>query len=102
VSEILDERVRADVISLAGELDLVTAPALRSRLAHVAEGNTAAVIVLDLSRVSFVDAQCAGIIAGAWARARSRGAVLRVDGLHGTPRVVFELLGLASLVEGSG
>ncbi|WP_051807274.1 STAS domain-containing protein [Actinoplanes subtropicus] len=100
--KILDEPVRADVISLVGELDMVTAPALRSRLMGAAATSTAPVIALDLSRVSFLDAQCAGIIASAWARARVRGQVLRVDGLHGTPKRVFELLGLASLAEGSG
>ena len=101
MSKILDEPVRADVITLAGELDLMTAPELRSRLT-LAETTAAALIVLDMSQVSFLDAQCAGIIVAAGETARRRGARLRVDGLHGTPKVVFDLLGLGSLMEGSG
>jgi anti-anti-sigma factor len=100
VPEILDRRVPVDVISLAGELDLVTAPALRAQLMSAATTTSAGVLMLDLSRVRFLDAQCAGIIAAAAETARCRGARLRVDGLHGMPRKVFDLLGLTWLLGG--
>jgi len=94
VSKILASRARVDVIHLTGELDLVTAAMLRTKLMTAAETCTAAVLVLDLSQVGFLDAQSAGIITAAGEVARRRGTRLRVVGLHGTPKLVFDLLGL--------
>ncbi|MCU7728908.1 STAS domain-containing protein [Actinoplanes sp. KI2] len=92
----------AYVIFLAGELDLATAPELRSRLMSVAETSTAAVLMLNLSQVHFIDAKSAGIIACAREAAGSHGTLLQVDGLHGVPKVVFDVLGLTPLLAGDG
>ena len=89
----------ADVIVLAGELDLATAAELRQRLMRVAESSTAATIVLDLSGVRFIDAHSVDIIVAAWRAARGRGRALRVEGLHGVPALVFNVLGLEPMLE---
>jgi anti-anti-sigma factor len=86
------------VIHLVGELDLSTAAALRSRLMSVAESGGTAAIVLDLSEVCFIDAGSIGLIATAWAVAKSRGRQLWVDGLHGIQAQIFGLLGLESML----
>ena len=88
----------ADVIWLAGELDFDTAAELRLRLIRVAESSTAATIVLDLSDVCFMDGKCAGVIVAAWEAARCHGRQLEVDGLHGTPEFVFDVLGLEPIL----
>jgi anti-anti-sigma factor len=88
------------LIFLSGDLDLAVAAVLRSRLMGVAESSTAAVVVVDLSDVLFIDAQCAGVIMAARDAVAYRGRQLRVDGLHGVPRTVFDLLGLTPLVAG--
>jgi anti-anti-sigma factor len=88
----------AVVVRLAGELDMSTAAELRRRLLRVVKSTAAPTIVLDLSDVSFIDAHCAGLIETTWADARCRGRQLRVDGLHGIPARVFNVLGLEPIV----
>ncbi|WP_433360661.1 STAS domain-containing protein [Actinoplanes sp. CA-142083] len=88
----------AEVIFVSGELDLVAAAELRSHLMTVAESTAAPLIVLDFSGVTFIDAKCAGVIMGAWEAAAGRGRRLRVDGLRGLPKTVFDLLGLTPML----
>lgn len=71
---------------------------LRTWLMRTAESSAAAVIVLDLSDVCFIDANCAGVIMGAWESAGRHGGRLEVAGLHGIPELVFNLLGLAPIL----
>ncbi|GIF00453.1 STAS domain-containing protein [Paractinoplanes rishiriensis] len=81
----------ADVICLAGELDHDAAAELRRRLMSVAASSAAVTIVLDLAEVSFIDAGCIRVIV----ELRTRGdKKLEVDGLHGIPEKVFQILGL--------
>jgi len=88
----------ADVISLAGELDMAVADELHLLLMTAAASGTAATIVLDLSDLSFIDARCTSVIAAAWATARRHGVRLEVVGLHGTPELVFDVLGLTPIL----
>lgn len=88
----------ADVIYLAGDLDLATAVELRQRLMSVAESSTAAEIVLDFSDVRFIDARSIGAILAAWQAATCRGRQLRVDGLHGISATIFDALGLEPIL----
>jgi anti-sigma B factor antagonist len=88
----------ADVICLAGELDLATAAELRQRLMDVVESSTAATIVLDLSDVRFIDAHSVNVIVAAWKAATNRGRQLQVDGLHGIPALMFGLFGLEPIL----
>jgi anti-anti-sigma factor len=91
------------VIRLTGELDLSADPELRRRLMRVVETGPAATIVVDLSGLRFIDAHCFGVIVSAWAAGKCRGRHLRVDGLHGVPARVFELLKLEQiLAHGTG
>jgi anti-sigma B factor antagonist len=67
----------AHVLTLAGELDVVTAPALRDELERVwAEGATEAVV--DLLAVSFVDSVALGVLVDASKRMKARGGTLRI------------------------
>jgi anti-anti-sigma factor len=88
----------AEVILLVGELDLAAAPELHRRLISAVESSAAARITLDLSGVTFLDAGCTGVIVAAAETAAARGQQLRVDGLHGTTRRVFEVLGLETMI----
>jgi anti-anti-sigma factor len=81
-------------VRLAGELDLSTATEFRKRLLRVAHSEAATTIVLDLSQVGFIDALSTGVIVGAHTAAESRGRRLQIDGLHGSPARVFDMLGL--------
>jgi anti-anti-sigma factor len=86
------------VVRLSGELDMSTWDELCRRLHEVACSAEVANVVLDLSGVGFIDAHSAGLIMAAEAKARVHGRVLRVDGLHDLPALVFNLLGLDHLV----
>jgi anti-anti-sigma factor len=88
----------AEVIFLVGELDLAVASELRQRLTGAVEASTAARILLDLSGVTFLDAYCTGIMIVATETAAARGRQLRVCGLSGVPKRVFEVLELESMV----
>ncbi len=67
----------ASVVTVAGELDVMTAPALRDEISRVAEAG-AYEIVVDLLKVPFVDSVGLGVLVDASKRAQSRGGVLRV------------------------
>lgn len=88
----------ADVVYLAGDLDVVTAAEMRQWLMRVAESSTAEMIVVDLSAVHFIDACSVRVIVEARKAATCRGRRLRVDGLHGIPARIFEVLGLEPLL----
>ena len=62
------------LITVAGEVDIATAPLLRKRLAGpVASGKP---ILVDLNAVSFIDASGLGVLASAASRAAAHGASL--------------------------
>jgi anti-anti-sigma factor len=87
------------VVSVGGELDIGNVALFQSLLSGLVESGRAATIVLDMSRVEFIDACSIGVIVEAAGEAARRpGGVLRVAGLRGLPERVFELLGLESLV----
>ena len=88
----------AVVVRLAGELDLSTAAELRQLLLRVAESDTAATVVLDMSDVRFIDAHSIGLIVGASKAAKVRGRELQVDGLDGLAARVFRLVGLEPML----
>lgn len=88
----------ADVFALAGELDRDASAELRERLVSATASSTAATIVLDLSGVTFIDAGCVRVIMGVWDATTDRGQELRVEGLHGIPDKVFDILGLKPIL----
>jgi anti-sigma B factor antagonist len=85
------------VLTLAGELDLATAPVLQERLDHAMRGNQA--VVIDMSRLRFIDSSGLGMLVLAERQLRdSGGQLVLVRG----PRAVhrpFELTGLDSHFE---
>jgi anti-sigma B factor antagonist len=67
----------AHVVTVEGDLDVSTAPRLRSELARAAsEGATE--VVVDLLRVPFVDSVALGVLVEASKRTAARGGVFRV------------------------
>jgi anti-sigma B factor antagonist len=86
------------VVALTGELELATAPRLRQEVVSlVGEGHTR--VVLDLSRVDFVDSVGLGIIVSALKRIRGRGGELVVAGAVPRVRALFELTRLDEIIE---
>lgn len=64
------------VVTVAGELDIVTAPLLRDRLTALADSDTP--LVVDLDKVSFIDAAGLGALVSATRQAVDKGSSLHV------------------------
>jgi anti-sigma B factor antagonist len=82
------------IVSLSGELDILTAPELRAAFAS-AIGQARTGVIADLSRVSFIDASTLGVLVGAGNRASHLPAGLR---LAGVPAHVDRLLRMTGLL----
>lgn len=85
------------IVSLAGELDLATAPGVDEQLRASEDG--AATLVMDLRGLTFMDSSGLRVILAADARARSRGGrLVLVPGPPGVQRV-FQLTLLDTRLE---
>lgn len=69
---------RVVVVAARGEIDLVTAPVLRSALALVAQDPAIRLLVCDLGEVTFLDCPGLSVLLEIQAQLTSRGAHLRV------------------------
>jgi anti-sigma B factor antagonist len=85
------------VVSIFGELDVATAPALREKLiALVGDGSTH--VVLDLEGVDFLDSTGLGTIISALKRVRTHGGDMRLVCTQARIRRLFEITGLDKAV----
>ena len=80
-------------VTLSGELDAYDAPGGRASFHEVVEASPA-VIVLDLTAVSFLDSTVLGTIVGLLRRVREAGGELRTVLPETTARRIFEITGL--------
>ena len=80
------------LITVAGEVDIATAPQLRQRLAGPAASGRP--IIVDLDRVSFIDATGLGVLASAASRTAAHGASLHVVCARHQVRRLFTITGL--------
>jgi len=87
----LAERGEALVLSLAGELDLAAAPALRDALRHAVERSPKRLVV-DLAQVTFVDSTILGALVEARSALGGDAFALAAPGLE--VRRALEVSGL--------
>ena len=81
------------VIAVAGEIDLFTAPELKSALAAAVEGGRTRIVV-DLTETSFLDSTALGVLIGAVKRLRTRDGVLTIVNTDRNIAKTFEITGL--------
>ena len=86
------------VVSVRGDFDLQVAERVVAELEKVEEGEPA-LLVIDLSRLSFMDSSGMGVIAAAQARAVEGGRRLVLVRPPYTVRRAFELSGFEDVVE---
>ena len=86
------------VVALSGELDAYDAPALRETFQKLLESEPD-VIVLDLSRVVFLDSTVLGAIVGLLRRVREGGGELRTVMPNTTALRIFEITGLVAALD---
>jgi len=84
------------VISVAGEIDLYTAPKLQAELMTALTGSPARLIV-DMSRVDFCDSTGINVLLAAHRQARERGGELQLAGPGSATRKVLQVTGLESV-----
>lgn len=82
-------------VTASGEIDLASSPDLRRELQALLDDGVRR-IVLDLEAVTFVDSSGLGVLVGVRKRIDSDGddGWLRIRGLNGPVRKVFEITGL--------
>jgi anti-sigma B factor antagonist len=87
------ERDDGYVVELSGELDISSAASVESRLMELEKRDPERVI-LDLTRVSFIDSTGLSMIINADGRARKRGKRLTIVSGEGVPRRILRTVGL--------
>jgi anti-sigma B factor antagonist len=87
----------ATVLAADGEIDIHTAPDLRARLSELKQGG-ARTIVVDLSRVGFLDSSALGTLVGANKDLRANGGVLKVVCAQPNIQKVFEITRLSEVI----
>jgi anti-sigma B factor antagonist len=86
------------VITLSGELDAYNAPELRSTFERVLESEPA-LVVLDLTAVTFLDSTVLGAIVGLLRRVREARGELRTVLPDTTARRIFEITNLVAALD---
>jgi anti-sigma B factor antagonist len=86
------------IISMDGELDLATAPQLRAAISSCMDSG-AQHVVIDLTKVTFVDSTALGVIIVGLRQFRDQGGTLNM--VCTNPRVLraFKLTGLLSVLD---
>jgi anti-sigma B factor antagonist len=93
--DIKTEKLRDDayVISLAGEVDLYTAPEFKQQLLEVI-GDGAKHVVVDLTETTFIDSTTLGVLVGGVKRLRPDGGQLSLVCSDRNITKIFEITGL--------
>jgi anti-sigma B factor antagonist len=92
--EIVAEGPDACVVSLHGELDIASAPDLKSELGSL----TAPIVTVDLADLKFMDSAGITALVGARNATVARGGSFRLQGAEGSVRRVIEITGLSFLL----
>lgn len=87
------------VVTLNGEIDAYTTPALRLDLRRLSEDTAVATLLIDLSSVTFLDSSALGAIVGALRLLRERGAGLRIVQPRTAAGRIFVQTGLDAVLE---
>ena len=89
------------VVAVRGEIDLFTAPELKSALSEAIEsGHTR--IVVDLTDTTFLDSTALGVLIGAVKRLRSHDGRLTIANVDDNIAKTFEITGLDQIFPISG
>jgi anti-sigma B factor antagonist len=80
----------ATVVTVAGEVDIFTAPRLRDVLVERIEAGHVHLVV-DVEKVTFLDSAALAVLIGAWWRVRDHGGHLALAGAPGPIREIFHV-----------
>jgi anti-sigma B factor antagonist len=97
-----DEGEEGTLVRLRGRLSIDSSPAFRDRLLALLRRQSPAGVIVDLTEVSYMDASGVATLVEGLKTARNRQTTLRLKGLQGRVRHLFEVTGLLTLFETSG
>ncbi len=91
--------VKGEVMTayLNGELDHHSAAAIRAEIDNAAELNLPALLILDFTRVSFMDSSGIGLVMGRYRNLSRRGAKIHITGTSPQIYKVMRLSGIEKL-----
>jgi anti-sigma B factor antagonist len=89
-----DQRGDAVVVTVGGDLDIVTSPALDDCLAQARDVGSRR-IILDLSAVDFMDTSALAVIVGHWKKLEAAGGSLALAGARYRYTKTLWITGLA-------
>jgi anti-sigma B factor antagonist len=84
------------IVSLEGELDLATAPQLREQLVTLAEQDDSDIVV-DLTRLAFIDSTGLSVLVMALNRSRTNGGSMVLRNPSDSVMRILEITGLVSV-----
>ncbi|HEV7654597.1 MAG TPA: STAS domain-containing protein [Mycobacteriales bacterium] len=87
-----------EYVVVAGEVDIETAPQLRSALA-AAVGTGAASVVIDLAAVTYLDSSGLSVLVSAHQRARAQGSTLCLCNPSERVRSLLRITGLDTVLQ---
>ena len=85
------------MLSVAGEIDLYTAPRLHGELVTVLTGDEPVRLVVDMSGVEFCDSTGMNVLLAAHRRAREHGGDLELAAPRPSVRKILQVTGLESV-----
>src|SRR6202034_4697112 len=85
------------IVTICGEIDLYTAPRLRSELVAVMADGMPARVVVDMSGVEFCDSTGMNVLLSCLRRARERGGELEIASPKPAVRKILQVTGLDSV-----
>jgi anti-sigma B factor antagonist len=83
----------ACVVTLVGEVDVYTAPALRTRLVEAVESDCSSLVV-DMTHVDFIDSSGLGVLVGILKRVSEQGSTMAIVSDREVVLKVFRITGL--------
>jgi anti-sigma B factor antagonist len=88
----------ACIVTLQGEVDIYTAPALRERLIEASETDCSTVVV-DMTEVDFIDSSGLGVLVSALKRVRENDGQMRIVTAKEPILRIFRITGLDRVFE---
>ncbi|MBN6888576.1 anti-sigma B factor antagonist [Cytobacillus horneckiae] len=88
-------------VTVNGEIDVYTAPKLKEELIPLSEKENVDMIV-DLSGVSYMDSTGLGVFVGLFKNVRAHEGSFKIIGLSSRLQRLFEITGLADIIDISG
>lgn len=85
------------ILSVAGEVDVYTAPQLKEKLlSYCVDGNT---ITVDLTRVDYIDSTGLGVLISAYRMQKDTNGRLILTGMNARLKRLFQITGLSEVME---